>query len=134
LAQALLPACWTPPPQIYHDLQQRLAQRASLLQWRTQVSNQLHALSVAPVAVATVQGRLVRLIETITQQITEVETELLDLVKIEEESPEVATKQEGQPPTDELTNKWKISIAFLLTIPIPGIGWLTAQFHHVSNS
>ena len=31
LAQALVPACWSPLPQIYHELQQRLAQRASLL-------------------------------------------------------------------------------------------------------
>jgi transposase len=41
LAQALVPACWTPPPRIYHELHQRLAQRASLLEWRTQMNNQL---------------------------------------------------------------------------------------------
>jgi transposase len=48
LAQALVPACWTPPPRIYYELKPRLAQRASLLQWRTQLNNQLHALWVSP--------------------------------------------------------------------------------------
>jgi hypothetical protein len=47
LAQALLLVRWAPPPQIYHELHQRLAQRANLLELRTQVSNQLHALSVS---------------------------------------------------------------------------------------
>ena len=32
LAHVLVPTPWTPPPQIYHELQQRLAQRASLLE------------------------------------------------------------------------------------------------------
>jgi transposase len=67
LAQALLPACWTPPPQIYHDLYQRLAQRANLLELRTQVSNQFHALSVSSVLIPAVPKRLVQLIETITR-------------------------------------------------------------------
>jgi len=124
LAQALLPACWTPPPQIYHELHQRLAQRANLLALHTQVSNQLHALSVSSVLIPAVRKRLVQLIETIAQQLAEVEAELLDLVKIEEDPPEVAARQDGQLPTDELTKKWKAAIALLLSIP--GIGWLTA--------
>jgi transposase len=123
LAQALLPGRWTPPPQISHELHQRLAQRANLLELRTQVGNQLHALSVSCVLIPAVQKRLAQLIETITQQLTEVETELLDLVKIEEPQQE-ATRQAGRPSTDEVTGKWKASIARLLTIP--GIGWVTA--------
>lgn len=67
LAQALLPACWTPPPQIYHELHQRLAQRANLLELRAQVSNQLHALSASSVLIPAVHKRLVQLIETITR-------------------------------------------------------------------
>jgi transposase len=53
-----------------------------------------------------------------------VEAELLELVKIEEESPREAARQDSQPPTDELIKRWKAAIALLLTIP--GIGWLTA--------
>jgi transposase len=89
LAQALVPACWTPPPQIYYELKPRLAQRASLLEWRTQVSNQLHALSVAPVVVPAVRERLVQLIDIVNQHIAKPDAELLELVKIEQEpSPE----------------------------------------------
>ena len=38
------------PPAVYHELQQRLAQRDALL--RTQVGNQLHALTQGPVVLA----------------------------------------------------------------------------------
>jgi transposase len=82
-----IPACWTPPPQIYYELQQRLAQRVSLIQWRTQVNNQLHALSVAPTIVPAVRQRQVELIHTVNQHIAQLDAELLELVKIEPESP-----------------------------------------------
>jgi transposase len=58
LAQALVPACWTPPLQIYYERKPRLSQRASFLELRTQFLNQLHALSVSPIVVAAVRGRL----------------------------------------------------------------------------
>jgi transposase len=73
LAQALLPACWTPPPRIYHELHQRLAQRASLLQWRTQITNQLHALSVSPEVVPPVRDRLVQLIDQLDQHVAQLD-------------------------------------------------------------
>jgi transposase len=41
LAMMLRPAPWTPPPQIYYELQQRLAQRDALLDLQQQVRNQL---------------------------------------------------------------------------------------------
>ena len=44
LALVLQPEPWTPPPQIYYALQQRLAQRDDLLNLRQQVRNQLHSL------------------------------------------------------------------------------------------
>jgi transposase len=124
LAHVLVPATWTPPPQIYHELQQRLAQRASLLELRTQVSNQLHALSVSPVAVAAVSHRLVCLIETFNGQIEQVETELHELVKVEEVSVCPCLHEEEIPKAGEITEQWKATIALLLTIP--GIGLLTA--------
>ena len=124
LAHVLVPARWTPPPQIYHELQQRLAQRASLLELRTQISNQLHALSVSPVAVPAVSQRLVRLIETFNEQIMQVETELHELVKIDEESACTSLYEDENPKVHETTKQWRITIALLLTIP--GIGLLTA--------
>jgi transposase len=87
LAQALVPPCWTPPPRIYHELHQRLAQRASLLEWRTQINNQLHALSVSPEVVPTVRDRLVQLIDQLDQQAAQLDKELLELVKVEQEQP-----------------------------------------------
>jgi len=124
LAQALVPECWTPPPSICYELQQRLAQRSSFLELRTQISNQLHALSVAPVVVPAVRQRNIQLIESINQHMAQLEAELLDLVKVEQESETQAQTDEDVQPADELEQQWKASIALLLTIP--GIGLLTA--------
>jgi transposase len=124
LAQALVPACWTPPPQIYYELQQRLSQRASFLEQRTQFRNRLHALAVSPIVVAAVRGRLEQLVETIELSITELDTEILELVRVRQA---VSAEQPGEE-TDaaerEVDTQWKAAIALLLTIP--GIGLLTA--------
>jgi transposase len=119
LAQALIPKRWTPPPAIYYELQQRLAQRSSLLELRTRVSNQLHALSAVPIVVPAVSQRFEQLIETVNQQLAQLEAELLELVKVEQEPAE----EEGQR-TNGVEQKWKAAIALVLTIP--GIGLLTA--------
>jgi transposase len=124
LAQALLPECWTPPPQIYHELQQRLAQRSSFLELRTQISNQLHALMVTPVVIPAVRQRNVQLIESINQYIAQLDAELLALVKVEQESAGPAPVDGDEAPADKLEKQWKAAIALLLTIP--GIGLLTA--------
>lgn len=124
LAQALVPPCWTPPPRIYHELHQRLAQRASLLEWRTQINNQLHALSVAPEVVPTVRDRLVQLIGQLDLHVAQLEKELLELVKIEQEQPAKDTIPSSDTATETIEGQWKTAIALLLTIP--GIGLLTA--------
>ena len=54
----LQPEPWTPPPQIYYALQQRLAQRDDLLNLRQQVRNQLHALVRHPEVIAEVRARM----------------------------------------------------------------------------
>ncbi len=76
LAALLQPERWTPPPAIYMELQQRLAQRDSLLDLRQQVRNQLHALEQGPVVIAAVRHRMEALIATLTVQIKEVEKEI----------------------------------------------------------
>ena len=119
-----MPACWTPPPQIYYELQQRLAQRASLLEWRTQVNNQFHALSVSPVVVPSVRERLVELIDTVNQHIAQMDAELLELVKIEPEPPPDGEIQRAISEAEQIEQQWKAASALLLTIP--GIGLLTA--------
>ncbi len=76
LAALLQPKPWTPPPTVYHELQQRLAQRETLLAMRQQLRNQLHALSQGPVVIAAVRRRMETLIATLTAQVEEVEGEL----------------------------------------------------------
>jgi transposase len=124
LAQALVPACWTPPPQIYYELQQRLSQRVSFLELRTQFLNQLHALAVSPIVVAAVRRRLEQLVATINQQITELDTEILELVRVKQEVSAEQPGEETDSAEHEVDTQWKAAIALLLTIP--GIGLLTA--------
>jgi transposase len=76
LAALLRPAPWTPPPAVYHELQQRLAQRDALLRLRTQIGNQLHALTQGPVVVASVRARMEALLEALAGQLAEVDGEL----------------------------------------------------------
>jgi transposase len=76
LACLLQPAAWSPPPQVYAELQQRLAQRDNLLELRQQVRNQLHALKQMPTVIAAVRMRMEQLIETLTTQLEAVEAEL----------------------------------------------------------
>ncbi len=76
LALRLQPAPWTPPPAVYHELQQRLAQRDTLVGMRAQLRNQLHALRQGPMVIAAVEQRMETLVATLTAQIREVEQEL----------------------------------------------------------
>ncbi|MDP9310967.1 MAG: IS110 family transposase [Chloroflexota bacterium] len=76
LAATLQPAPWTPPPAVYHELQQRLAQRDAWIAMRQQIRNQRHALTQQSVVVAAVVTRMDDLIATLDAQITEIEAEL----------------------------------------------------------
>ena len=58
LGARLQPAPWTPPPQVYTELQQRLVHRDGLVSARTQFRNQLYALLQQPVVIASVRTRL----------------------------------------------------------------------------
>ena len=73
LGALLQPERWTPPPAIYRELQQRLAQRDSLLDLRQHVTNQLHALEQGAVVIGAVRRRMEVLIATLNAQIKEVE-------------------------------------------------------------
>ncbi len=117
LAALLQPELWTPPPAIYEELEQRLTQRESLLRMRGQLRNQLHALGHLPVVVAPVRQRMEALDETLTTQITTIETELATLLPTENLEP---------PDEEDLSSEcaWARTLAKLQTIP--GIGLLTA--------
>jgi len=106
LGAKLNPPPWTPPPDIYHQLRQRLAQRDSLLMLRQQILNQHHALLHEQVIVQPVVERQVALVATIDAQIAELEAELNCVVQADEQ--------------------WAASIVRLQTIP--GVGMLTAAW------
>lgn len=106
LAAKLQPARWTPPPDVYYELQQRLAQRDALLDLRQQVRNQRHALMAGPVVIAAVRTRMEQLIATLTEQIAQVEAEIA--------------------PALQQDTEWAAAAARLETIK--GIGLLTAAW------
>jgi transposase len=106
VAMVLQPAPWTPPPQIYAALQQRLAQRDDLLTLRQQVRNQLHALEQHPEVIAEVRARMESLLATFAAQLTEVDDEI------------AATLRQDA--------AWAAAAARLQSIK--GIGWVTAAW------
>jgi transposase len=112
LGAKLTPPRWTPPPAIYHELQQRLAWRDSLIALRTQVSNQHHALLHEQVVVGAVAARQTALIANLTTQIQAVDRELAEVIT-----------------TD---HAWTASIGRLQSIP--GVGLVTAAWLIVATA
>ena len=76
LGARLQPEPWSPPPQVYTELAQRLVHRDGLLAVRTQFRNQLHALVQQPTVIDSVRTRLESLIATLDQEIATVEQEI----------------------------------------------------------
>jgi transposase len=81
LAALLQPEVWIPPPAVYTELQQRLAQRDALIDLRQQVRNQRHALIQQPVVVDGVLTRMETLISTFNEQIAAIERELVQVLQ-----------------------------------------------------
>ncbi len=87
------PSCWSnsrwsvgqpsgrPPPQIYHELRQRLVARDGLLEMRQQARNQRHALLQWPVVVAGVRAQLDELISSLSTRIQVLEAEIAAIVQ-----------------------------------------------------
>ena len=102
LGAKLNPLRWTPPPAIYHELQQRLAWRDSLVTLRTHVKNQHPALLHEQVIIAAVSNGQSQLIATLNSQIAAVERELTDVIAADD--------------------SWAASIVRLQSIPGVGLG------------
>jgi transposase len=98
-----VPHRWTPPPQVYHELRQRLMARDALIEARKQLRNQRHALLQWPLQVETVQAQLDAAIAELTRRIVALEAEIAQ------------TAADGA---------WAESVVLLQSIP--GIGLLTA--------
>jgi transposase len=69
LGARLHPERWSPPPQVYTELAQRLVHRDGLVAARTQIRNQLHALLQQSIVIESVRTRLESLIATLDQEI-----------------------------------------------------------------
>ena len=70
------PSAWTPPPQVYHELRQRLVARDALLEMRQQARNHHHALVQWPVQIASVKEQLEAVIAELDERITTLEQEI----------------------------------------------------------
>ena len=108
LAALLQPAPWTPPPAVYEELRQRLAQRDALLALRQQVRNQRHALLQGPTVIASVQARMEALIATLTTQIAAVEAELAAVVDQDTAWADAIKRLQGIPGVGLLTASWLV--------------------------
>ena len=106
LAATLQPTPWTPPPAIYTELPQRLAERDAVIALRQQVRHQLHALRHLPVVVGAVRTRMEELLTTFEGQIAAIEREIAQVLPQEED--------------------WAASATLLLSIT--GSGLLTAAW------
>jgi transposase len=120
LGARLQPRLWTPPPAIYAELQQRLAQRDALVDLRQQVRNQLHALTQGPVVVAAVRQRMDTLIATLSAQIKEVEREILPVLQQDEAWASAVARLQSINGIGLLTAAWLVVTTLNFTIcPTP---------------
>ncbi|MFN8485012.1 MAG: IS110 family transposase [Anaerolineae bacterium] len=94
---------WTPPPDAYHQLRQRLVLREGLREMRQQAINQRHALRQWPVVVKSVEDQLTQVIADLEERLRTVQNELAALLA---------------------DSEWAASAKLLLSIP--GIGPITA--------
>lgn len=75
------PAAWTPPPDVYHELRQRLVARDALLEMRQQARNHHHALLQWPVQIASVKDQLEAVIANLDERITTLEQEIIAVLE-----------------------------------------------------
>jgi transposase len=76
-----LPPPWTPPPEVYHELRQRLTARQGLASMRQQARNQLHALRQWPVQVAAALDPLEQMLVELDKQITELDAAIAQVLR-----------------------------------------------------
>jgi transposase len=75
-ARERVPAPWTPPPVVYHELRQRLVARDALMEMRQQARNQHHALAQWPVQIAAVHTQFQDLIADLDGRIAQLDHEI----------------------------------------------------------
>jgi transposase len=76
-----VPPRWTPPPQVYHELRQRLVARDGLLTMRQQARNQRHALLQWPVVIEAVREQLDQVIAELDTHLSALEREITQVLE-----------------------------------------------------
>ncbi len=99
------PAVWNPPPEVYHEVRQRLMARDALVEMRQHARNHRHALLQWPVVVESVRQHMDTTIQALDQQIALLDAEIRAAFQ---------------------ATTWASSLALLLSIP--GVGTLTAAW------
>jgi transposase len=74
------PPLWLPPPQVYHELRQRLVARDGLLGMRQQARNQRHALLQWPVVIASVRDHVDGVIGDLDKRLAELDAEIVQVL------------------------------------------------------
>jgi transposase len=115
LAALLQPEPWSPPPPVYHELAQRLAQRDDLLLVRQQLKKTLHALLQQPVVVTSVRERLLALIATLTDEIAALEAEIAPALQQDASWAAAAARLQTIPSIGLLTACWLIVLTLNFT-------------------
>lgn len=75
-----VPPPWQPPPQIYHELRQRLVTRDALVAMRTNAKSQRHALLQWPVVIGSVKDHFDAVIRDLTERVEELEHEITEIL------------------------------------------------------
>jgi len=107
--QTIHPDLWTPPPTIYHRLQQRLGLREDLLKTKTQYRNRLHAMRYQPYAEASLIVRLERQIALLQQEIEQLAAEIEALLNSDHEWREAALRLQTIPGIGLITTAWLLT-------------------------
>jgi len=105
-AALLQPAPWSPPPALYEELRQRLAQRDALIVVRQPVRNQRQALLQGPHVVGSVRERMEALLGALDAPIAEVEAERATVVAQETAWTDAIKRLQGIPGVGLLTAAW----------------------------
>lgn len=100
-----LPAPWTPPPAVYHELRQRLSARLALREMRQQAFNHRHALLQWPVVVEAVTDQLDEVIKDLDTRVARLEREI-EQILAKGEWAEAAGLLESIPGIGPLTTAW----------------------------
>ena len=75
------PRPWSPPPEVYHELRQRLRAREGLMAMRHQACNQLHALHQWPVQVIAARQAIEQVVAELDKQIAALDAAIVQVLR-----------------------------------------------------